>query len=69
MSIDGDADFDGDGFGDIIDQNLFELAKKKNDEENFDWDNDDILEAQNEKMRGGTAYVLRKKFTKIYIYV
>jgi len=56
MSVDGDADFDGDDFGDIIDQNLFELAKKKNDEENFDWDNDDILEAQKEKKSRGTAF-------------
>ncbi|ORX54864.1 hypothetical protein BCR36DRAFT_348023 [Piromyces finnis] len=55
MSVDGDAD-GGDDFGDIIDQNLFKLAEKKNDEENFDWDNDDILEAKNEKRTRGTAF-------------
>jgi len=53
MSIDGD--FEADDFADIIDQNLFELAKKNNDEENFDWENDDIIENKNDRLANGTA--------------
>jgi len=54
MSIDGD--FEADDFADIIDQNLFELAKKNNDEENFDWENDDIIENKNDRLANGTAF-------------
>jgi len=55
MSIDGD--FDGDDI-DIIDHSLFELAKKHNDDdEDFDWENDDIVENKNDKLASGTAYV------------
>jgi len=54
MSIDGD--FEADDFADIIDQNLFELAKKNNDEENFDWENDDLIEKKNDRLANGTAF-------------
>jgi len=54
MSIDGD--FDGDDI-DIIDHSLFELAKKHNDDdEDFDWENDDIVENKNDKLASGTAF-------------
>jgi len=54
MSIDGD--FDGDDI-EIIDHSLFELAKKHNDDdEDFDWDNDDIVDTKNDKLNSGTAF-------------
>ncbi|KAG4090927.1 hypothetical protein H8356DRAFT_1409351 [Neocallimastix lanati (nom. inval.)] len=55
MSIDGD--FEVDDFGDIIDQNLFKLAKKNNKKENFDWENDDIEENIKDRLAKGTAMI------------
>jgi len=54
MSVDGD--FEVDDFADIIDHNIFELAKKKNeeDDDDFDWENDDIIEVKNERLAGTT---------------